>query len=177
MKKTSLCLFILALLCLFPSCSSSPAESLVSSMQLTDETASTPSNTTDGQRDEPSLPASSSETEPSFDTTTDSSSIFGYWSGQYVLQGDDITPIPSSSYLEMLESGIFILWLDDETNFVGTWEPLTSSDVTTSNWGPSYLLKTDDAVLILVDTTETMDCLCLYIDGQEEDSIMLTFEK
>lgn len=177
MKKTSLCLLTLALLCLFPSCSSSPAESLVSSMQLTDETASTPSNTTDGQRDEPSLPASSSETEPSFDNTTNGSSIIGHWSGQYALQGDDITPIPSSSYLEMLESGTFILWLDDETSFVGTWEPLTSSDVTSSDLGPSYLLKTEDAVLILVDTTEKMDCLCLYVGSQEEDSIMFTFEK
>lgn len=178
MKKTSLCLFILALLCLFPSCSSSPAESLVSSMQLTDETASTPSNTTDGQRDEPSLPASSSETEPSFDDASDYSSIIGYWTAQYAFQDDDdVTPLPSSAYLEILESGTFILWLDDETNFVGTWEPLASSDVTTSNLGPSYLLKTDDAVLILVDTTEKMDCLCLYIGSQEEDSIMFTFEK
>lgn len=183
MKKTSLCLLTLALLCLFPSCSSSPAESLVSSMQLTDETASTPSNTTDGQRDEPSLPASSSETEPSFDDASDYSSIIGYWTAQYAFQDDDdVTPLPSSAYLEILESGTFILWLNDELNWIGTWEPTSRSNNSALNdLGPLYILHVpaDDFTIYLSDATEQLGSLCVmfYSDEEPEDSIMFTFEK
>lgn len=89
-------------------------------------------------------------------------SIVGQWKCLAIVQGEDITPVPSSTKttIKFEDDGDYIIELDDSVSLSGTWETF---DYDIDDADAVYMLNNDDNLTILAIQKDASDDKELYI--------------